>query len=395
MHRTLLSPACFATYAASFSVGALYALVVPTLSLHLAQAYQVSAWWIGVFFIGKALASVFFAQLIARRSDRLKDRRPLIAAAMAAGGISCFLFAAASSFNQMLLIATSVFGLSFSANAQLMAQTREFADAQLPANQATLFNSIVRACIAVAWIAGPPLGFILLSQLGFKLQCTIVGSAYFATALLCLFVLPKTGKVHNPTPAKAPRQPLGRTLTGGIIAFSLMFGCNASYQIALPLMIRDKLQADPGLAGFMMGTAALLEIPLMILAGWLGGRIPLLPLIRIGAGAAVVLYLGIWQANAVWQLFVLQLFNAVFIGFIAGLGMTWFQNLLPGQAGLSSSYFSNANGLGEITGYLIIALVAQRIGYGDMYGFTGLVALVALGVLLGVCGNNSSGVLRS
>ena len=102
----------------------------------------------------------------------------------------------------MLLIATSVFGLSFSANAQLMAQTREFADAQLPANQATLFNSIVRACIAVAWIAGPPLGFILLSQLGFKLQCTIVGSAYFATALLCLFVLPKTGKVHNPTPAK-------------------------------------------------------------------------------------------------------------------------------------------------------------------------------------------------
>jgi SET family sugar efflux transporter-like MFS transporter len=386
MHRSLLSTAAFANYAASFSVGALYALVVPTLSLHLAQAYQVSAWWIGVFFIGKAVASIFFAQLIARRSDRLKDRRPLIAAAMTAGGISCFLFAAASSFNQMLLIATTVFGLSFSANAQLMAQTREFADAQLPANQATLFNSVVRACIAVAWIAGPPIGFILLSQLGFNLQCKIVGSAYFATALLCLWVLPKTGKPQAPaTQVASPKQKLGSTMLGGIIAFSLMFGCNASYQIALPLMIRDKLQADPALAGFMMGTAALLEIPLMILAGWLGSRRPLLPLIRIGAAAAVVLYLGIWQATAVWQLFVLQLFNAVFIGFIAGLGMTWFQNLLPGQAGLSSSYFSNANGLGEIAGYLIIALVAQRVGYGDMYGFTGLVALLALIVLSTVC----------
>ena len=42
------------------------------------------------------------------------------------------------------------------------------------------------------------------------------------------------------------------------------------------------------LQAFMDGTAALLEIPLMILAGWFGGRIPLLPLIRIGAGAAVV-----------------------------------------------------------------------------------------------------------
>lgn len=386
MHRSLLSTAAFANYAASFSVGALYALVVPTLSLHLAQAYQVSAWWIGVFFIGKALASIFFAQLVARRSDRLKDRRPLIAAAMTAGGISCFLFAVASSFNQMLLIATTVFGLSFSANAQLMAQTREFADAQLPANQATLFNSVVRACIAVAWIAGPPIGFILLTQLGFNLQCKIVGSAYFATALLCLWVLPKTGKPQTPASQVAsPKEKLGSTMLGGIIAFSLMFGCNASYQIALPLMIRDKLQADPALAGFMMGTAALLEIPLMILAGWLGSRRPLLPLIRIGAAAAVVLYLGIWQATAVWQLFVLQLFNALFIGFIAGLGMTWFQNLLPGQAGLSSSYFSNANGLGEIAGYLIIALVAQRVGYGDMYGFTGLVALLALIVLSTVC----------
>ena len=47
--------------------------------------------------------------------------------------------------------------------------------------------------------------------------------------------------------------------------------------------------------------------------------------------------------------------------------------------------------LGEITGYLIIALVAQRIGYGDMYGFTGLVALVALGVLLGFAGTIAQG----
>jgi MFS transporter, SET family, sugar efflux transporter len=387
IYRTLLSPPAFANYVVSFLAGALSALVVPTLSLHLAQTYKISAWQIGVFFIGKAVASILFAQLIARKSDHLSDRRPLIAAALACGGLSCFLFAEASSFNHMLLIATTIFGLSFSGNAQLMAQTREFADAQLRPNQATLFNSIVRACIAVAWIAGPPIGFILLTQLGFTIQCRIVGSAYFIAALISLFVLPKiTPRASIPTASpKSSKQPLSRTLLGGIIAFSLMFGCNASYQIALPLMIQSKLHADPAHAGFIMGTAALLEIPLMILAGWLGSRMPLLPLIRIGAAAAVVLYLGIWQASAVWQLFVLQIFNAVFIGFIAGLGMTWFQNLLPGQAGLSSSYFSNSSGLGEIIGYLIIALIAQNIGYGGVYGFTGLVAFMALAVLLGVC----------
>lgn len=387
LYRNLLSPPAFANYVVSFSVGALYALVVPTLSLHLAQAYHLSALWIGLFFIGKAGASIFFAQLIARTSDRLSDRRPLIAAAMLCGGASCFLFAEAKSFTQMLVIATTLFGLSFSANAQLMAQTREFADAHLPAHQATLFNSIVRACIAVAWIAGPPMGFILLTQLGFSVQCRIVGAAYCLTALISLFVLPKIN--HQPRLTNSAthlnRQPLDRTLIGGIIAFSFMFGCNASYQIALPLMIQSKLQADPAHTGFIMGTAALLEIPLMILAGWLGSRMSLLPLIRIGAGAACLLYLGVWQATEVWQLYALQILNAVFIGFIAGLGMTWFQNLLPGQAGLSSSYFSNANGLGEIIGYLIISLVAEQIGYGSMYGFTGLVALTALTVLVALC----------
>lgn len=388
VYRSLLSPPAFANYGIAFFVGALYALVVPTLSLHLAQAYNLSAWWIGLFFIGKAAASILFAQMIARTSDKLSDRRPLIAAAMLCGGISCFLFAMASSFTHMLLIATTVFGLSFSANAQLMAQTREFADSQLAPNQATLFNSIVRACIAVAWIAGPPIGFLLLTQLGFRLQCQIVGTAYCLTALASLAMLPKITRSQPTTKIAADKKSQGsldRTLVGGIVAFSLMFGCNASYQIALPLMIQAKLAADPANAGFIMGTAALLEIPLMVLAGWLGSKMPLLPLIRIGAAAACLLYIGIWQATAVWQLYCLQILNAVFIGFIAGLGMTWFQNLLPGQAGLSSSYFSNANGLGEICGYLTISLVAEHIGYGSMYGFNGLLALAALAVLFLFC----------
>jgi SET family sugar efflux transporter-like MFS transporter len=32
-------------------------------------------------------------------------------------------------------------------------------------------------------------------------------------------------------------------------------------------------------------------------------------------------------------LLALQLFNAVFIGIVAGIGMLWFQDLMPGRAG--------------------------------------------------------------
>lgn len=388
---SLLSTPAFAHYIVSFLVGALYALVVPTLSLHLSQTYQTSALWIGIFFIGKAISSIASSQFIARWSDKLSDRRPLIAAAMCCGAASCFLFSIANSYLTMLLVATSIFGISFSANAQFMAQTREFADDCLPPHQATFFNSVVRACIAIAWVSGPPIGFLLMAKVGFDNQCRLVGGCYLATAIVAYFVLPKANKKIMPPPMPDAVIPTRNwTLIGAIVAFSLMFATNCSYQIALPLMIAEKLQASPEYAGFLMGTAALLEIPLMVLAGYLGTRMHLLPLIRIGAAASIILYLGVWQATAIWHLFVLQIFNAIFVGFMAGLGMTWFQNLLPGQTGLSSSYFSNCNGMGEILGYLIIALIAQNLGYGHMYGFSVWVAAAAFLLLVFVCRQNTA-----
>lgn len=384
---SLYSTPAFANYLVSFLVGALYALVVPTMSLHLAQRYGASALWIGVFFIGKAVSSILFSLLMARWSDRLRDRRPLIAGTMLCGALSCLLFALAERFDQMLLIGCSIFGLSFAANAQLMAQTRDFADNQLPAHQATLFNSIVRACIAVAWVAGPPLGFILYTQWGFTRQCQTVALCYLFCAAICLWVLPQASPKPQANPSQTPASflPKDRTLLAAIGAFALMFGANTAYLIALPLMIAERLQADPTYAGWLMGTAAALEIPLMVFAGWLGSRMHLLPLIRFGAAAAVLFYAGVWLADSLWQLFVLQILNAVFIAFIAGLGMTWFQNLMPGQTGVSSAHFTNANSAGEIIGYVIIAGIAQRFGYSDLYGFNLLVDLAALMLLILVC----------
>ena len=36
-------------------------------------------------------------------------------------------------------------------------------------------------------------------------------------------------------------------------------------------------------------------------------------------------------------LMTLQLFNAVFIGIVAGIGMLWFQDLMPGRAGAATT----------------------------------------------------------
>ena len=49
--------------------------------------------------------------------------------------------------------------------------------------------------------------------------------------------------------------------------------------------------------------------------------------------AALLIYVGIVLAESLWELFDMQLFNAMFIGLLAGLGVSVIQELLPGRSG--------------------------------------------------------------
>ena len=59
-------------------------------------------------------------------------------------------------------------------------------------------------------------------------------------------------------------------------------------------------------------------------------------------------------------LLALQLFNAVFIGIVAGIGMLWFQDLMPGRAGSATTLFTNSISTGVIlAGVIQGALCAE------------------------------------
>lgn len=378
---SLFGPRTLLVYLLTMLLGGMYALVAPTLSFYLADHFQVRPLAVGGFFVAVALANIACSQAIAHWSDRIQQRHGLILVGMLSGGLACFAFARAPNYWWALVAGITLFGLSNSVLPQIFAFSREYADRCLPAHQTTLFNAIVRACIALAWVAAPPTGFFLQSWVGFERQYFGVGAGYILIGLAAYRFLPRFAQVHNPQPSSA--MPKGnRTLVLAILAFALLFSANQTYVLALPMLVSRELGAPAQMAGWLMGTAAALEIPIMLLAGWLAARFRLLSLIRVGCGAAVVLYLCVWQAGHLWQMFALQLLNATFVGCMAGLGITLFQNLVPGRAGLGSTLFTNASQLGNIFGSLAIAVVADLQGYRDLYGFNALVAILALVLLI-------------
>lgn len=377
--NALFGPQALAIYSLTALLGGMYALVAPTLTLYLAEQFGMRPLAVGGFFVGTALANIVYSQAIARWSDRLQQRHGLILTGMSLGALACAAFALAPNYWTVLLAGLTLFSMSNAVLPQIFALSREYADHCLPPHQTTLFNSAVRACIAMAWVAAPPAGFFLQSWIGFERQYLTVGAAYAVIGVLAFIALPRIPKKARAAPAGAASP--GKEIILAMAAFALLFGANQAYVLALPLLVTRELDGAAQTAGWLMGTAAGLEIPIMLLAGWLAARLRLLLIIRFGCAAAVVLYLCVWQANAVWQMFALQILNAIFVGCLGGLGITFFQNMLPGRTGVASTLFTNTNQLGNIFGALMIALVADLFGYRNLYAANMLAALLAFSLL--------------
>ena len=105
------------------------------------------------------------------------------------------------------------------------------------------------------------------------------------------------------------------------------------YLINMPLYVVHELRLPERLAGILMGAAAGLEIPIMLLAGLAAKHCGKRRLMRGAVVAGVLFYCGLLFITGSWQLIALQLLNAAFIGVLAGIGMLYFQDLMPGGPG--------------------------------------------------------------
>jgi SET family sugar efflux transporter-like MFS transporter len=364
--------------AAAFLTGIAGALQTPTLSLFLATEVNVRPAMVGLFFTGSAVIGILVSQFLASRSDKRGDRKSLIFFCCMLGALGFALFA--WNRNYYLLLAVGVLLTSFgsTANPQMFALAREHADRT--GREAVMFTSIMRAQVSLAWVIGPPIAFALALGFGFKVMYLAGAAAFVLCGALVWKLLPsmpKAAAVGGAT-LEAPRQNRRDALLL-FAACTLMWTANSMYLINMPLYMVHELQLPERLTGILMGTAAGLEIPTMLLAGLVAKRFGKRFLMRGAVGAGLLFYIGLLFITGSWQLIALQLLNAVFIGVLAGIGMLYFQDLLPGQAGAATTLFTNTIRVGWIIAGSIAGTVAEIWNYHAV--FYSALAMVAGAVL--------------
>lgn len=362
----------------AFMMGVAGALQAPTLSLFLSREVGAQPFWIGLFYTVNAIAGIGVSLWLAKRSDSQGDRRKLIifCCLMAIG--NALLFAFNRHYLTLITCGVLLASLANTAMPQLFALARENADNS--AREVVMFSSVMRAQLSLAWVIGPPLAFMLALNYGFTVMFSIAAGIFTLSLVLIAFMLPSVARVELPSENALSMQ--GGWQDSNVrmlfVASTLMWTCNTMYIIDMPLWISSELGLPDKLAGFLMGTAAGLEIPAMILAGYYVKRYGKRRMMVIAVAAGVLFYTGLILFHSRLALMTLQLFNAVFIGIVAGIGMLWFQDLMPGRAGAATTLFTNSISTGVILAGVIQGAIAQSWGHFAVYWIIAVISVVAL-----------------
>lgn len=371
----------------AFLSGIAGALLAPTLSLFLTTEVKVRPLWVGLFYTVNAIVGIAVSFLLAKRSDMRGDRRKLIllCCLMAVG--NCLLFAFNRDYLTLITAGVLLSAIANTAMPQIFALAREYADSS--AREVVMFSSVMRAQLSLAWVIGPPLSFTLALNYGFTVMFMIAAATFAICALLVWFTLPSVPRAapveQGNALAAIPSAPIApvsawrnRDVRRLFMASMLMWTCNTLYIIDMPLYITADLGLSEDLAGLLMGTAAGLEIPAMLLAGYYVKRFGKRNMMLFAVAAGILFYAGLVMFKFKLALMVLQLFNAIFIGIIAGIGMLYFQDLMPGRPGAATTLFTNSISTGVILAGVLQGALVENLGHYAVYWLATLLAVVAL-----------------
>ncbi|ELD1723123.1 sugar efflux transporter SetB [Escherichia coli] len=365
----------------AFLTGIAGALQTPTLSIFLTDEVHARPAMVGFFFTGSAVIGILVSQFLAGRSDKRGDRKSLIVFCCLLGVLACTLFAWNRNYFVLLFVGVFLSSFGSTANPQMFALAREHADKT--GREAVMFSSFLRAQVSLAWVIGPPLAYALAMGFSFTVMYLSAAVAFIVCGVMVWLFLPSMQKELPLATGtiEAPRRNRRDTLLLFVIC-TLMWGSNSLYIINMPLFIINELHLPEKLAGVMMGTAAGLEIPTMLIAGYFAKRLGKRFLMRVAAVGGVCFYAGMLMAHSPVILLGLQLLNAILIGILDGIGMLYFQDLMPGQAGSATTLYTNTSRVGWIIAGSVAGIVAEIWNYHAVFWFAMVMIIATLFCLL-------------
>lgn len=354
-------------------------LLSPALALILATLYDASTadigWAVAIYNAGGFIASI----VLPAWADR---HRTYLRMLMAAGVLTIALAAALAAVSTLPWATVALVVLGGPAG---LGTTMLFAHLR-DAGAATSSILNTRAIISAAWMGGPPLATAIIGWAGARgILLTLVVIALVNVATTAVMMKERRPAPAEPAaPARSPHAlPPGSRLGTMLIigAFVLFQATNATAMTFMALYVTETVGLPVLWAGVVLGLAAALEVPALVIIGRIGDHISHLTLVAAGALLSAVYYAGLVVVTEPVLLLVLQIPNALGFAAISGIGLALFQDLIPG-AGMSTGLFMNARRVGAIlSGPIIAAGALPLLGQRGIFAICTAVTLLGLALI--------------
>lgn len=363
----------------TFFTGLAVAFLVPVFSLFLTDEIRVRPMLVGMFFTANAVVGVIIGQILAYVSDQMPERKRLIILCGIAGIFGGILYAFDRHYWILISLGVLLMSLCGAMTPQLYALAREYTDAQH--KQAVTFSTVMRAQFSLAWVFGPPLAFFILAHFDYTRLFLGVAVLYLLCVVIIIRLLPNLRRQPRAKTVAQVSIWQNRPLLLLSLGTFFLWTCNSMYLMTMPLYVTNQLHWQENLVGWLMGTAAGLEIPVMLIAGRFSVRVGNHRLMVLSALAAVCFYLLLLVIQQPVFLFGAQALNALFIGISAGIGITYFQDLLPGYAGQATTLFTNCLRCGGIVAGMTAGAILELFHYQGVFVCSVVLSCLALGAM--------------
>lgn len=353
-----------------FCLGFTYASTVPYLSLIGVKQLGMSTWQFSVLGITAALAGMIGSLVLGYFSDRARNRKTSILIVMAIGAAGFGLFSIFPAQWSFILSLVLVYPIANSAYPQLFAvirtQTNKFGE-----REAVAVNSVVRSIYAGSWILVPgAVGLFITTRKNVTDSYAIAAVAF----VLCFIIYAAFGSntknetQQTNTAWEGLKTAFGviasKRIFNRILALALIATVHPANSNLLPMFITQLPGGSPTDVGVLAGLVAGLEIPFMLLGGFLNHKMPLWKIIIAAGVVHAVYFFGLGLASSLWHIYALAVLNAGGAAILLSLHLSYVQGLLPDRPGLGTSLLS-------ISSVLYRSLGALVFGSADLIGFSG------------------------
>lgn len=332
----------------------------PLSSLFIIEALGASPAMLSAYMILSICAAVVVSQFMAVKSDKGWNRKTVLLVALSCYLITVLAFSVIRNYYLAVGVAVVFGSLSGSIFGQLFALGREYADEHI--EDSTTFLAVMRAGIAIAWVVGPPVAFILKASFGFSASFAAAAVATLLSIILAYLYLPnsvmKVKKV-----VEESKGPFSSTVIIFSVALVFMFSANNLYVTSMPLYLTQELKVNASWVGYMFGFAALCEIPIMLKVGRMAAKFGTMKLLALSLVSGCLFFVAMLNVTEFWQLLSIQLLNGVFIGVTATLGMVAIQDMMHDRLGTASTLFSNLMQVSMLFASLSVGFVGELYSY--------------------------------